>query len=75
MKDHTMEKGSADVTPNPTQGLTEAADLLTNLTQILDVVKREWTAGGQWSDWDQQQRDKITDWLMRYSAPPSAEGK
>jgi len=33
-------------------------DLLTNVAQILDVVKGEW--GEAWSDWDQEQRDRIT---------------
>jgi gas vesicle protein len=37
--------------------------LVTNLAQILDVVKGEW--GESWSDWDQEQRDKITDLLDR----------
>ena len=41
-----------------------AAHLLTNLAQILDVVKGEWKES--WSDWDQQQRDGITQWLTRY---------
>jgi hypothetical protein len=37
-------------------------DLVCNVAQILDVVKREW--GESWSAWDQEQRDKITELLM-----------
>jgi hypothetical protein len=37
-------------------------ELLTNLAQILDVVKQEW--GESWSAWDQEQRDKITQFLL-----------
>jgi hypothetical protein len=37
-------------------------DLLTNVAQILDVVKGEW--GETWSDWDQEQRDRITACLL-----------
>ena len=41
-----------------------AADLLTNLSQIIDVVKGEWAES--WSQWDQEQRDAITAWLKAY---------
>jgi hypothetical protein len=39
----------------------EIRNLLTNIAQILDVVKAEW--GEAWSAWDQQQRDAITKFL------------
>jgi len=35
-----------------------AADLFTNIAQILDVVKQEWAES--WSAWDQEQRDGIS---------------
>lgn len=41
--------------------LLDAQTLLTNVAQILDVVKGEW--GPAWSAWDQEQRDGITNWL------------
>ncbi len=44
----------------------EAASLFTDITQILDVVSREWAAEGQWSPWDQSVRDHISDWLRAY---------
>lgn len=40
------------------------ATLLTNICQILDVVKGEW--GEAWSEWDQQQRDAASAWLKEY---------
>lgn len=41
-----------------------AANLLTNIACILDVVKQEW--GEAWSQWDQEQRDGITAWLKEF---------
>ena len=38
--------------------------LLTNLAQILDIVKQEWAES--WSAWDQEQRDAITRFLTYY---------
>lgn len=46
------------------------ADLLTNLAQILDVVKGEWAE--EWSVWDQAQRDEITLFLIYYHAKKGA---
>ena len=40
------------------------ANLLTNIAQILDVVKQEWAES--WSAWDQEQRDAITKFLTYY---------
>jgi len=48
------------------QALTGCADLLTNIAQILDVIKQEW--GYAWSAWDQGQRDEITRWLTAHHA-------
>ena len=45
---------------------SEAAALLTDAVQILDVVRREWAAEGQWSKWDQGVRDRITEWLKAH---------
>jgi len=33
---------------------------LTNVCQIIDVVKIEWSAENAWSEWDQSVRDDIT---------------
>lgn len=41
--------------------LTPITNLLTNIAQILDVVKQEW--GEAWSSWDQEQRDAISTML------------
>lgn len=60
------EEPTTDLYPAPTR------DLLTNIAQILDVVKIEWAES--WSDWDQAQRDGITAWLTEYyrrAAPAS----
>lgn len=57
--------------------LDHAATLLTNLAQILDVVRGEW--GEAWSAWDQDQRDGITRWLTVHykseqaGSPPAGE--
>ena len=48
-----------------------ACDLLTNLAQIIDVVKGEWAES--WSAWDQEQRDAITTWLRGYYAVREAD--
>lgn len=48
--------------PAEAQGSDQTANLLTNLAQILDVVKIEW--GEAWSEWDQAQRDGITKYLL-----------
>ena len=40
------------------------ADILTNVCQIIDVIKQEW--GEAWSDWDQSVRDAISKWLKQY---------
>jgi hypothetical protein len=42
----------------------ETADILTNVCQIIDVVKIEW--GEAWSAWDQAVRDSISLWLKRF---------
>ena len=44
----------------------KCADLLTNIAQILDVVKGEWAES--WSAWDQEQRDAITRYLTWWYA-------
>jgi hypothetical protein len=46
-------------------------NLLTNIAQILDVVKREW--GESWSEWDQEQRDGITAVLIAGAQVPSQD--
>lgn len=55
----------------------QAAGIMTDVAQILDVVRREWSEVGQWSDWDQSVRDKITTWLTANTtasaAAPSTE--
>jgi NTP pyrophosphatase (non-canonical NTP hydrolase) len=42
----------------------DIANLLTNVAQILDVIKIEW--GESWSAFDQEQRDKISEVLKEY---------
>lgn len=49
-----------DYSANP---VFRAAQIMTNVAQILDVVKIEWAAEGQWSEWDQGVRDSISAWL------------
>ena len=44
----------------------EAADILTDCCQILDVVKQEWGKENCWSSWDQSVRDAVTEWLRRF---------
>jgi hypothetical protein len=44
--------------------IERAADMFSNLAQILDVVKGEWAEA--WSAWDQEQRDAITTFLTAY---------
>lgn len=46
----------------------QAASLLGNLAQIIDVVRQEWAAENNWSDWDAEQRRGITAWLTTYHA-------
>ena len=46
--------------------IKSAANLITNVAQILNVVQSEWGAEGQWSEWDQGVRDSITAWLSEY---------
>lgn len=55
----------------------QAAGIMTDVCQILNVVKGEWEAEGCWSEWDQSVRDRITAWLLAntsaalsVSAPP-----
>lgn len=53
--------------------LTErACGLLTNLAQIIDVVRAEWMQSGDWSEWDQEQRDALGQWLRDYYAQSHA---
>jgi hypothetical protein len=44
--------------------IVNAAGILGNVAQILDVVKQEWAES--WSAWDQEQRDAITEFLSAY---------
>ena len=44
--------------------VSEVANILTNVCQIIDMVKQEW--GDEWSDWDQSVRDEISQWLKHY---------
>lgn len=46
---------------------TEMGDLLVNIAQILDVVKTEWS--DEWSEWDQEQRNHITRFLIKHFPP------
>lgn len=41
----------------------DARQIMTDASQILDVVKGEWIEAGCWSDFDQGVRDRITAWL------------
>jgi hypothetical protein len=41
-------------------------NLLTNVCQILDVVKIEWGETNAWSEWDQSVRDEISEYLKNY---------
>lgn len=43
---------------------SNTASLLTDITQILDVVRQEWSAENSWSEWDQSVRDRITAFLL-----------
>lgn len=45
-----------------------AAGIMTDVAQILDVVQREWSAEGSWSDHDQAVRNRITAWLSAHYA-------
>jgi hypothetical protein len=49
-------------------------NLLTNVCQILDVVKQEWGATNAWSDWDQSVRDGISEYLKNYYEGKLAAG-
>ena len=42
----------------------EAANIITNACQIIDVTKVEW--GAAWSEWDQSVRDAASSWLERF---------
>jgi hypothetical protein len=56
--------------------LTEAANIITNACQIIDVTKAEWSETSVWSDWDQSVRDAASEWLKKFHgsvAPPEAE--
>jgi hypothetical protein len=44
----------------------ELIDLLTNIAQILDVVKQEWGTENCWSEWDEEQRLGIIRVLRNY---------
>lgn len=46
----------------------QAAAIMHNVAQILDVVKREWATDGCWSDWDQGVRDSVATWLTQHYA-------
>jgi hypothetical protein len=45
----------------------DAAQIMTDCAGLLDQIKREW--GGEWSDWDQGVRDRITAWLKARAYP------
>lgn len=44
--------------------LDQIAELLADVSQILDVVKTEWAAENSWSGWDQGVRDRISQTLQ-----------
>ena len=46
------------------EAFPEAADVITNACQIIDVTKIEW--GEAWSTWDQSVRDAASEWLKKY---------
>ena len=48
--------------------LREAAGILTNAAQIIDVTRQEWLAENAWSEWDQSVRDSIGAWLIARDA-------
>jgi hypothetical protein len=52
----------------------EAADILTDCCQILDVVRQEWGKENCWSSWDQSVRDAATEWLRRFYSMRGAFG-
>lgn len=54
--------------PAPHSRDINAMQIMTDAAQILDVVKREWSAEGCWSDFDQGVRDRIGAWLRAYYA-------
>ena len=43
--------------------------LLSDVAQILDVVKIEWSAENSWSEWDQSVRDRITEVAKQVASP------
>lgn len=50
-------------------GLRDSArGLLSDVAQILDVVKIEWSAENSWSEWNQSVRDRITEIAKRLDA-------
>ena len=67
-----------DETQDPTKELLTKywtpgiGNTLTNVTQILDVVRQEWSAQGCWSEWDQSVRDDITAILSTINATDRA---
>jgi hypothetical protein len=41
---------------------------LSNVAQLIDTIKVEWTACGAWSEWDQSVRDDLTRHLQALHA-------
>jgi hypothetical protein len=54
--------------PSPQAERDEIIEVLTNICQILDVVKWEWSAENSWSKWDQSVRDEISRILRKLYA-------
>lgn len=48
--------------------------LLTDVSQMLDVVKVEWSEDKSWSEWDQEVRDRITKHLRWLTTKPATSG-
>jgi hypothetical protein len=48
--------------------MLDAANIITNACQILDVTKSEWSETDAWSDWDQSVRDAASEWLKKFYA-------
>lgn len=68
---HEVELGICpDCEGRGCENKVDEQNLLTDLAQIIDVVKREWEPGGSWSEWDQSVRDRITKRLRWLTTPP-----
>ena len=71
LAEYAWHRGRASMTTflnRKSHHIREAAIVLTNACQILDVAKGEWAKENCWSDWDQSVRDSITKWLLGEAA-------